>query len=152
MEEKMTLLQFYFSLHMIGLVIWLGQAMLLPNVILPAIKSLDDASQIKYLAVFTRKYLPWFIVSGVVVGITGLLQTIYPELWEEMDGNGALILKHVVILPLIAASGYIWFLLARRLGKPDTDKAKLWGQFTVFAWVQFTLSVAVLVITGILTG
>jgi uncharacterized membrane protein len=151
-EKSMSSLQLYFALHMIGLVIWLGIALILPMVFIPAVKSLEESGQVKFMEVFTRKYIPWFVGAGLVVGITGLLQTLSPELWEEMDGNGMLILKHVVIIPLIASSIYVWFFLAKKLGKPETDKTKLWGQFVVFAWVQLTLSVAVLVITGMLTG
>jgi uncharacterized membrane protein len=148
----MSALQMYFALHMIGLTIWVGQALLLPIVIIPAVKSLEAAGQMKFWEVFTKRYIPWFVGAGLVVGITGLLQMLSPDLWEEMDGNGTLILKHVVIIPLIAASIYVWFFLGKKLGKPDTDKAKLNGQMDVFAWVQLTLSVAVLIITGILTG
>jgi len=148
----MSSLQLYFSLHMIGLVIWLGAALLLPLTLIPAVKSLEAAGQVKFMEVFTRKYIPWLVGAALVVGITGLLQMLSPELWEEMDGNGMLILKHVVIIPLVATSIYVWFFLAKKLGKPDTDKTKLWGQFVVFAWVQLTLSVAVLIITGVLTG
>ena len=148
----MSSLQLYFSFHMIGLVIWLGAALLLPLTLIPAVKSLEAAGQVKFMEVFTRKYIPWLVGAALVVGITGLLQMLSPELWEEMDGNGMLILKHVVIIPLVATSIYVWFFLAKKLGKPDTDKTKLWGQFVVFAWVQLTLSVAVLIITGVLTG
>jgi len=148
----MSSLQLYFSLHMIGLVIWLGAALLLPLTLIPAVKSLEAAGQVKFMEVFTRKYIPWLVGAALVVGITGLLQMLSPELWEEMEGNGMLILKHVVIIPLVATSIYVWFFLAKKLGKPDTDKTKLWGQFVVFAWVQLTLSVAVLIITGVLTG
>ena len=148
----MSALQMYFALHMIGLTIWVGQALLLPIVIIPAVKSLEASGQMKFWEVFTKRYIPWFVGAGLVVGITGLLQTLSPDLWEEMDGNGMLILKHAVIIPLIATSIYVWFFLAKKLGKTDTDKTKLWGQFVVFAWVQLTLSVAVLVITGLLTG
>lgn len=148
----MSSLQLYFALHTISLVIWLGAALLLPLSLIPAVKSLDEGAQVKFMEVFTRKYIPWFVGAALVVGITGLLQMLSPDLWEEMDGNGILILKHAFIIPLIATSIYVWFFLAKKLGKPDTDKTKLWGQFVVFAWVQLTLSVAVLVITGVLTG
>jgi len=148
----MSILQMYFSFHMIGLVIWLGAAMVLPIALIPALKSLDDAGQAKFMGIFTKHYIPWFIIAGLVVGVTGLLQTIHPELAEEMAENAILILKHVVILPLIAISVYVWFVLARKLGKLDQDRAHLMQQFVVLSWVQAVLSVAVLIITGILTG
>jgi uncharacterized membrane protein len=148
----MSILQMYFSFHMIGLVIWLGAAMVLPIALIPALKSLDDAGQAKFMGIFTKRYIPWFIIAGLVVGVTGLLQTIHPELAEEMADNAFLILKHSFILPLIAASVYVWFVLARKLGKLEQDWAHLMQQFIIFSWVQAVLSVAVLIITGILTG
>ena len=126
--------------------------MLLPIVIIPAVKALEDAGQLKFMETFTRKYIPWFIGAAVVMILTGVMQILSPDLWEEMDGNMVLIIKHVVIIPLLATTIYVWFFLGRKLGKADTDKAKLWGQFKVFAWVQLTLGVSVLIITGLLTG
>jgi len=137
---------------MIGLVIWLGAAMILPIALIPALKNLESNSQVKFMEVFTKRFIPWFIVGGLVVGVTGYLQTVAPDLAEEMKDNSMLILKHVVILPLIAVSAYIWFILAKRLGKPETEKTRLMQQFVVLSWVQVLLSVAVLVITGLLTG
>jgi uncharacterized membrane protein len=148
----MSFLAIYFSLHMIGLVIWLGAAMILPIALIPALKSLESAAQAKFMEVFTKRYMPWFVVGGLVVGVTGYLQVVAPDLAEEMSSSVTLILKHVVILPLIATSVYVWFFLAKKLGKPETDKTKLMQQFVFCSWVQALLSVAVLVITGILTG
>ena len=148
----MSVLQLYFSLHLIGLVIWLGAAMVLPIALIPALKSLDDAGQAKFMGVFTKRYIPWFIIAALMVGITGFLQIIHPDLAEEMAENGILILKHIIILPLIASSLYVWFNLSRKLGKLTKDRARLMQQLVIFSWVQAALSVAVLIITGILTG
>lgn len=148
----MPLLPIYFSFHMIGLVIWLGAAMILPIALIPALKSLEPNSQAKFMEVFTKHFVPWFIVGGLVVGVTGYLQTVAPDLAEEMKDNTMLILKHAVILPLVAVSAYIWFFLAKKLGKPETEKTRFMQQFVVLSWVQALLSVAVLVLTGLLTG
>jgi uncharacterized membrane protein len=148
----MSILAIYFSLHMIGLVIWLGAAFVLPIALIPALKSLESVAQTAFMKVFTKRYVPWFIVGGLLVGVTGYLQIVEPTMVEEMTSSSTLILKHVVIIPLIAASLFIWFVLARKLGKPETDNTKLMQQFVVFSWIQALLGVAVLVITGILTG
>jgi uncharacterized membrane protein len=148
----MALLPIYFSFHMIGLVIWLGAAFILPIALIPALKSLESTAQAKFMEVFAKRFIPWFIGGGIVVGITGYLQTVAPDLAEEMKDNSILILKHVVILPLIAVSAYLWFSLAQKLGKTEGDRARLMKQFVVLSWVQALLGVAVLVITGLLTG
>jgi uncharacterized membrane protein len=137
---------------MIGLVIWLGAAMLLPIALIPALKSLNDADQAKFLETFTKRYIPWLIIAFIVVFITGVLQLVHPDLVEEMTGNSTLILKHAIILPLIVSSIYVWFILARKLGKPNKDRSRLMKQFVFFSWMQVILSVAVLIITGVLTG
>jgi uncharacterized membrane protein len=148
----MSVLQLYFTFHMIGLVIWLGAAMVLPIALVPALKSLDDNGQVKFIGIFTKRYIPWFIIAALVVGVTGFLQIIHPDLVEEMSDNSILILKHIVILPLIATSMYVWFNLTKKMGKPTKDRARLMQKLVVFSWVQAALSVAVLIITGILTG
>jgi uncharacterized membrane protein len=148
----MSVLQLYFTFHMIGLVIWLGAALVLPIALVPALKSLDDTRQEKFIGIFTKRYIPWLITAALVVGVTGFLQIIHPDLAEEMSDNSILILKHIVILPLIATSLYVWFNLAKKMGKPTKDRARLMQNLVVFSWVQAALSVAVLVITGILTG
>jgi uncharacterized membrane protein len=145
-------LQIYFSFHMIGLVIWLGAAMVLPIALIPALESLNDTEQGKFLEIFTKRYIPWLIIAFIVVFITGVLQLVHPDLVEEMTGNSTLILKHIVILPLVATSLYVWFILARKLGKPNKDRSRLMKQFVFFSWMQVILSVAVLIITGVLTG
>ncbi|MCX6053442.1 MAG: hypothetical protein NTZ74_00720 [Chloroflexi bacterium] len=148
----MTLLQVYFSLHMIGIVIWLGAALILPLALIPALKSLEGAAQAKFLLTFTKRYIPWLIVSWVLVGVTGVLQVIFPDLAEEMSGSQVLIVKHAFILPLIAVSTYLWFFLAKKLGQPKGERTKFMQQFVGFSWLQALLSVAVLILTGILTG
>jgi uncharacterized membrane protein len=145
-------LQLYFSFHMIGLVIWLGAAMVLPIALIPALKSLNDAEQVKFLGIFTKHFIPWLIIAFILVFVTGVLQLVHPDLVEEMTGNSTLILKHAVILPLIVTSLYIWFILARKLGKPNKDRSRLMQQLVSFSWVQAVLSITVLIITGILTG
>jgi uncharacterized membrane protein len=137
---------------MIGLVIWLGAAMVLPIALIPALESLNDTEQGKFLEIFTKRYIPWLIIAFIVVFITGVLQLVHPDLVEEMTGNSTLILKHIVILPLVATSLYVWFILARKLGKPNKDRSRLMKQFVFFSWMQVILSVAVLIITGVLTG
>ena len=144
----MTVLGVVFTFHLIGLVIWLGAAFLLPIVILPAARSLEGAAPNAFLGALTRRYLPWFVGGGLVVGLTGWIQT---EMMIDDLNLTAAYTKHFVILPLIAVSAYIWFYLARKLGKPGAD-AKLWNQMAVWAWVQAALAVAVLAITGWLTG
>ena len=143
----MTLLGVVFTFHMIGLVIWLGAAFVLPIALIPAVKVLDTAGQSKFMELFTKRFLPWFIVGGIAVGLTGWAQV---NMIDDLN-IPVTIAKHIVILPLIAVSAYIWFYLARKLSQPGADQ-KLWTQLAVWGWVQAALGVVVLILTGWLTG
>jgi len=145
----MTILGVFFTFHMIGLVLWLGAAVLLPLAILPAAKSLEPASRTQFMGVFTKRFLPWFIAGGIAVGITGWIQTV--QMLDDLN-TPVMIAKHAAILPLIAVSGYIWFYLARKLSKPATASEGIWTQMAVCSWIQLALSLVVLFLTGWLTG
>lgn len=138
----MSLLTIYVTFHTIGLVLWTGMALLLPLVILPAVQTMEGSEQTKIMANITRLYLPWFIIAGVTVGLTGLAQTIW--LFNLFGGHPIIYIKHVTVLILIAVSAYIWFYLARKLSKPQTDALGLWKQMQIFSWLQLAASVAVL--------
>lgn len=138
----MSLLTIYVTFHTIGLVIWTGMALLLPLVILPVLRSMEESERIKTMANITRRYLPWFIVGGLIVGATGWAQTIW--LTKLFAGTVIIYYKHVAVLVLIAISAYIWFYLAPRLSKPQSNSAGLWNQMMVFSWLQLAASVAVL--------
>jgi uncharacterized membrane protein len=144
----MSLLGVIFTFHMIGLVIWLGAAFLLPIAVIPAVKSLAAAEQNKFIDKFTRRFIPWFVVGGLAVGISGWLQT--TMVVDDLNVP-VTIAKHVAILPLIAVSAYIWFYLTRKLSKPGADQ-KLWTQLVAWSWIQAGLGVIVLILTGWLTG
>jgi uncharacterized membrane protein len=144
----MSLRGVVFTFHMIGLVIWLGAAFLLPIAVLPAVKNLAAAEQNKFMDKFTRRFIPWFVIGGIAVGLTGWAQT---SMMVDDLNIPVMIAKHVAILPLIAVSAFIWFYLARKLSKPGAER-KLWTQIAVWGWIQAGLSVIVLILTGWLTG
>jgi uncharacterized membrane protein len=138
----MSLLTIYVTFHTIGLVLWTGMAFLLPLVILPIVRSKEESERSKTLADITRRYLPWFIIGGLIVGATGWAQTIW--LTKLFAGTVIIYYKHVAVLVLIAISAYIWFYLAPKLSKPQTNSAGLWTQMTIFSWLQLAASAAVL--------
>jgi uncharacterized membrane protein len=136
----MSLLTIEVTFHSLGLVLWTGMAFLLPLVLLPHIRSLEEPARTKALADISRRYLPWFIGGGLVVGLTGWLQTfaVYGD-----QSPWTLYAKHVVVVLLILFSAYIWFYLTVKLSKPQPDAAGLWTQLNVFAWLQLASAVLV---------
>jgi hypothetical protein len=146
----MKLLTIEVTFHSIGLILWTGMALLLPLVILPYIRSLTEPARTNAVAGISRRYLPWFIAGGLVVGLTGWLQTfaVYGD-----HSPWTLYAKHVVIVILILFSAYIWFYLTRKLSKSQPNAAGLWKQLEVFAWLQMAASVLVLFfLAWMLTG
>lgn len=137
-----------FFVHLIGIVLWLGPALLMPLVLIPAIRALEPAAQTKFMQVFWKRYFPLFVIGGIVVGLSGWFQDF------KMDAglkDAVIKTKHVVILPLILVSVYIWLFLARKLTKPIDDSNGTWRKLVSFSWIQLVLSVAVLFLTGWLT-
>jgi hypothetical protein len=133
---------------MIGLVLWLGAAFLLPIAVLPAARSLPAPQQNAFMEKLTRLYVPWFVLGGIAVGLSGWIQT---EMMLDELNIPVMVAKHLVILPLIAVSAYIWFYLARNLSKPAAEP-RLWNQLMIWGWIQAALGVIVLILTGWLTG
>jgi uncharacterized membrane protein len=148
LEAQMSGLGVVFTFHMIGLVLWLGAAFLLPIAILPAVRSLEASQQNAFMEKLTKRFIPWFVLGGIAVGITGWIQT---EMMMDDLNIPVMVAKHLVILPLIAVSAYLWFFLARKLSKPAADQ-RLWAQLMVWSWIQAGLGVVVLILTGWLTG
>jgi uncharacterized membrane protein len=144
----MNALGFSFTLHVLGQVIWLGQAMILPIALIPAIRSLDPAAQTKFMARFWKGYFPMFVIAGIIMGATGWWQ--YVKMGGGMNKT-AIIAKHSAILPLIVVSVCIWLFVARKLSKPIENAGRQWRILVPLAWMQLVFSVAVLFLTGWLT-
>jgi uncharacterized membrane protein len=143
----MKIIGLSFVLHLIGITVWIGSSFLLPLAIVPAVRKLEPGAQALFLRVFRKRFLPLFIGSGLLVGLTGLYQTVT----MDKDLNiPAIYTKHIVILLLIAVSSYIWFFLSGKqiMSLPAGGK---WGRFALFSWIQAALGVIVLICTGWLT-
>jgi uncharacterized membrane protein len=137
-----------FTLHILGIVLWVGPALILPFALIPAIRSLEPAAQAKFMSKFWRTYFPMFVVGGLLVGLTGWWQ--YHDMVGDIN-KPAIIAKHAVILPLIVVSIWIWVFVARRLSKPIEKPEAQWKQLVPLAWIQLVLGIAVFVLTGWLT-
>ncbi len=144
----MNILTVYLTFHTIGFVLWTGMGLLLPLVILPAIRALDEPQRVKMMAEIARKFLPWFIAGGLAVGITGWAQTFL--MFDAFGHQPYIYIKHVAVLLLVFASAFLWFFWAPKFYKSKSDSAGLWKGLTVLAWVQAVLSVATLVMCAVM--
>ncbi len=137
-----------FTLHILGLALWVGPALILPIALIPAFRSLDPAAQTKVMSKFWKTYFPMFVIGGLLVGITGWFQ--YVKMAGSLNKT-AIIAKHSVIVPLVIVSVWIWVFVARKLTKPGESASGAWKQLVPLAWIQLVLGVAVFIMTGWLT-
>lgn len=137
-----------FIFHLIGIVIWLGSALLLPLVIIPAIGKLEINARVIFLKAFKTRFLPLLIAAGILTGLTGWYQT---AVMEKNLNLPAIYTKHITILLLIIVSSYIWFYLTGKLIRTLNENKNIWSRFVVFSWIQAGLGVIVLICTGWLT-
>jgi uncharacterized membrane protein len=144
----MDLLGLSFAFHLIGINLWIGAAFLFSLAVLPALGRMDPDRQMEFLKTFNRRYIPWFIAGGIVVGITGWFQTF--DIYTDLNLVAAYS-KHAVILLLIFVSVVEWLLLSRRLSMPIPDRLQVWGWYVALAWIQTALGAVILFLTGWLT-
>lgn len=137
----MSILTLYLTLHSLGFTVWVGMSLLLPVVLLPAIRTLDEPVRTRFMAVLSRYFLIPFIVSGLVTGATGWIQTF---LLPGFADHPIIYIKHVVVLLLVLVSAYLWFWLAPKFGKGQPADAGLWGQVEILSWIQLVLGAATL--------
>jgi putative copper export protein len=144
----MTMIGISFAFHLIGINLWVGAAFLLSLAVIPALGALEPDAQLEFLKRFTRHYLPWFILGGLTVGVTGWFQTF--DMLKDLNLPAAYA-KHSAIVLLILVSVVLYLFLARRLSKPIPDRQKFWNWFVTLAWIQSVLGVIILFLTGWLT-
>ncbi len=141
-----SLLPIYVSLHTISFTIWTGMGILLPLVFLPIIRKMDEAQQVKMMSEITRKFLPWFIAAGIVVGLTGWAQTLI--LFDSFGHQPYIYIKHVDILLLAIVSTVLWFWWGFFMPKGKPGMLLKW--LPILAWLQFVFSVGALVLCALM--
>jgi uncharacterized membrane protein len=127
----MNILTVYLTFHSIGFVLWTGMGLLLPLVILPALRPLNESQRVKMMAEITRKFIPWFIAGGLAVGLTGWAQTF--SMFDAFGHQPYIYIKHVAVLLLVLVSAFLWFYWTLKFNKPKSDAAGLWKRLTVLA-------------------
>ena len=136
-----------FALHNIGIIIWVGAAVLTPLGIIPAMAALDVPSQQKFFRRLATWWAPLLVASAILVGLTGWAQTTMID-----DVNiPVLIVKHVLVLLLVVAGLFIAVWPGRKLmtmAEPTPERQKLWMVFQCACWIQAVIGVAVLVVVG----
>lgn len=130
------LLAFFYWLHMLATVTWVGSLVALNVLILPALrKVLSPAEQVSVLEAIQRRLEPlaWFSLAVLIV--TGLFQMSVNPNYNGLLATGtrwslALFIKHVLVLVLIALSAVqtweVFPALRRALLRPERLAADEW--------------------------
>ncbi|PKO11357.1 MAG: hypothetical protein CVU40_01035 [Chloroflexi bacterium HGW-Chloroflexi-2] len=167
MTESMPIwvLSFSYWIHMIATVIWLGGLISITFVVLPFIQKKITGEEKEKLLSSLQNYLNplgWFCLF-ILVG-TGMFQmSAHPSyqgfLSIENDWAVALFIKHIFIIFMVIAMGYLtWFVLPglkrialkQKLGK-DIDSLKLLryrNQERLILWTNSILAIFVLIFTA----
>jgi uncharacterized membrane protein len=158
-------LSFSYWIHMIATVIWLGGLISITFVVLPFIQKKITGEEKEKLLSSLQNYLNplgWFCLF-ILVG-TGMFQmSAHPSyqgfLSIENDWAVALFIKHIFIIFMVIAMGYLtWFVLPglkrialkQKLGK-DIDSLKLLryrNQERLILWTNSILAIFVLIFTA----
>jgi uncharacterized membrane protein len=167
MTESMPIwvLSFSYWIHMIATVIWLGGLISITFVVLPFIQKKITGDEKEKLLSSLQNYLNplgWFCLF-ILVG-TGMFQmSAHPSyqgfLSIENDWAVALFIKHIFIIFMVIAMGYLtWFVLPglkrialkQKLGK-DIDSLELLryrNQERLILWTNSILAIFVLIFTA----
>jgi uncharacterized membrane protein len=167
MTESMPIwvLSFSYWIHMIATVIWLGGLISITFVVLPFIQKKITGEEKEKLLSSLQNYLNplgWFCLF-ILVG-TGMFQmSAHPSyqgfLSIENDWAVALFIKHIFIIFMVIAMGYLtWFVLPglkrialkQKLGK-DIDSLELLryrNQERLILWTNSILAIFVLIFTA----
>jgi uncharacterized membrane protein len=158
-------LSFSYWIHMIATVIWLGGLISITFVVLPFIQKKITGEEKEKLLSSLQNYLNplgWFCLF-ILVG-TGMFQmSAHPSyqgfLSIENDWAVALFIKHIFIIFMVIAMGYLtWFVLPglkrialkQKLGK-DIDSLELLryrNQERLILWTNSILAIFVLIFTA----
>jgi uncharacterized membrane protein len=153
-------LAIYFWIHLLGVAIWVGGALLMPLVILPAVQALEPPARPQFMAAFSQRFTPWVFASIAAVVVTGILQTGRMYGFAYLLGVNVLVIKIIVAVLMIANGFYVGVILARKAvalapapgSAPTPEFLKTQRSLGRHAWVQAGLGVIVLFLVGLLTA
>ena len=152
------MLAFWFWLHLIGVVLWVGASMLMPLVIMPAVQFLEPAARAGFTGNLGKRMLPILGASILAVLISGIEQTRIMYGFQYLMGVNTLTIKIFLFL-LMAANGFYVGSLTRKVaslspqsGAPSPEFLKAQRSLMRHSWIQAGMSVVMLLIVGILTA
>ena len=154
------MLPYLFWFHLIGVILWVGASMLMPLVYSPAILAIDPASRAKFMEAVSKRLSPVLFVSIIIVLLTGVEQTRRIYGFAYLLGLNTLTIKIFIFILMWANGIYLGTVLTKKVvelapapGQPPSEQfLRKQRSLAMHSWIQFGLSIVVLLLVGFLTA
>ena len=160
------LLAFFYWLHLLATVVWLGGLALLMLVALPALRQ-QTLDQNQWLTL-QQRFTPWINMSLVVLLLTGFVQMTNDPNYTgflEVDSvwAGAILMKHIAFAGMVGLTFYLQrviypamerakLLAEKRPQLAAAEQNKLSHQERRLLWLNIACAAAILLCTAVATA
>lgn len=148
----------FYWLHLIATVIWIGGIFFILFIAIPSAKQVLGAEAGKLMGEISKRFTPIATYSIICLLVTGAVLTAVNKLFFGIGnfGNGwslGLIVKHVLILGMVAVHFYRGLVLTPRIAttEPASEKTSLQKLSLNLVKVNFCLGLIVLLFSGIIS-
>jgi uncharacterized membrane protein len=147
-----------FWLHLLGILVWAGTAIVIPLVAWPATLVLEPAQQQRYKDAFLARLTPWVLRAMLLIILSGLFQIYMLFGFQMLLSINTLTLKLFIFVLMIMNSGRGIALRDRLKALRDAGMDPTEGTYLQLKqqeernqWIQLGLTVLILLVTGLLT-
>ena len=147
-----------FWLHLLGILIWVGTALIMPLVAWPATLVLEPGNQQRYKDAFLARLTPWVLRALILIILSGLFQIYMIYGFGILLSINTLSLKLLIFILMLINSGRGIALRDKLKALRDTSIDTTGGEYLHLKqqeernqWIQVGLTVLILLVTGLLT-
>jgi uncharacterized membrane protein len=148
-----------FWLHLLGILIWVGTALIMPLVAWPATLVLDPEYQQRYKDAFLARLTPWVLRAMILIILSGLFQIYMIYGFGILLSINTLSLKLLIFILMLINSGRGIALRDKLKALRDTGIDTTGGEYLHLKqqeernqWIQVGLTVLILLVVGLLTS
>ncbi len=142
-------------LHLVATVIWIGGITFILFIAIPSSKQVLGAEAGKLMGEISKRFTPLANYSIIFLIVTGLALTVFNKQFSgigifENNSTSSLILKHIVVLGMVAVHFYRGSILSPKIVKTTSvdEKAALQKLSLNLVKVNFGLGLIVLLLSG----
>ncbi len=145
------ILTFSYWLHLISTVVWIGGIIFILFVAIPSSKQVMGTEAGKMMGEISKRFTPLANYSIILLVVTGIILT---GLNKQFTGTGTfgnnwtlvMILKHIIVLVMIAIHFYRGLLLMPKIGRTESSTEKKSLQKLSLNLVKVNLSIGILIL------